>query len=201
MLSTLGGVNLLYLVLLILGLVYALFLMIGGQLGADGGDMDHDINLGGGHDAGVHVGDADHPHGLSPISPLTIATFVTAFGATGLIATGLFKASDRGSLIWAALGGILFSAIIYAGFTYIFIKPQGSSEVRVADLAGTSAEIITPIPENGLGEIAFVAQGGRVTCSARHFQNGKVARGTPVRILRVVAGVAYVEPITDNSRI
>jgi membrane protein implicated in regulation of membrane protease activity len=192
MLSALGGVNLLYLVLLVLGLVYALFLLIGGHIGTDGADMDHDIHLGGDHDTGLHVGDSDHPQGLSPISPLTIATFVTAFGATGL-----FNASDRMSLIWAALGGIIFSALIYLGFTYIFIKPQGSSEVRIADLAGTTAEIITPIPENGLGEIAFVAQGGRVTYSARHYQNGKIARGTPVRILRIVGGVAYVEPITD----
>jgi membrane protein implicated in regulation of membrane protease activity len=198
MFSALGsGVNLLYMVLLILGLLYAVFLLISGQIGSDGGgNMDHDINIGG-HEAGIHTGDVDHPQGLSPISPLTIATFVTAFGATGLIATGLFKASDRASLIWAAVGGVLFSALIYVGFTYLFIKPQGSSEVRVADLVGITAEIITPIPENGLGEIAFVAQGGRVTYSARHYQNGKVARGTPVRILRVVGGVAYVEPVTE----
>lgn len=202
MLSALVGVNLLYFILLVLGLVYALFLLISGQIGADGaGDMDHDIQIGGDHDTSLHVGDADHPHGLSPISPLTIATFVTAFGATGLIATGLFNATDRFSLLWAALGGVLFSAMIYVGFTYLFIKPQGSSEVRIADLTGTTAEIITPIPENGLGEIAFVAQGGRVTYSARHFQNEKVDRGTPVRILRIVGGVAYVEPITDNQRI
>lgn len=199
MLSALGsGVNLLYLVLLILGLLYAVFLLISGQIGADGGDMgDHTIDIGGGHDTDIQVGDADHPHGLSPVSPLTIATFVTAFGATGLIATGLFNASDRISLLWAALGGVLFSALIYVGFTYLFIKPQGSSEVHIAELAGTVAEIITPIPENGLGEIAFVAQGGRVTYSARHAQNGKIDRGTPVRILRIVGGIAYVEPITE----
>lgn len=199
MLSALGSsVNLLYLILLILGLLYAVFLLISGQIGADGGgDFDHSLDIGSGHDAGFHPGDTDHPHGLAPVSPLTIATFVTAFGATGLIATGLFKASDRSSLIWASLGGVLFSALIYIGFTYLFIKPQGSSEVRVSELAGTIAEIITPIPENGLGEIAFVAQGGRVTYSARHYQNGQVARGTPVRILRIVGGVAYVEPVIE----
>ena len=91
----------------------------------------------------------------------------------------------------------MFSALIYVGFTYLFIKPQGSSEVRVAEMAGTIAEIITPIPENGLGEIAFVAQGGRMTYSARHNHNGKIDRGTPVRILRVVGGIAYVEPIVE----
>jgi len=199
MLSALGsGVNLLYLVLLVLGLLYAVVLLISGQIGADGGgEIDHSIEIGGGHATDIHLGDADHPHGLAPISPLTIATFVTAFGATGLIATGLFNASDRMSLLWAALGGVLFSALIYVGFTYLFIKPQGSSEVRVAEMAGTIAEIITPIPENGLGEIAFVAQGGRMTYSARHSHNGKIDRGTPVRILRVVGGIAYVEPIAE----
>jgi membrane protein implicated in regulation of membrane protease activity len=199
MVSSLGsGVNLLYLVLLFLGLLYAIFLLISGQIGSDGTDaIHHDFEIGGGHDTDLHLGDADHPHGLSPISPLTIATFVTAFGATGLIATGLFNASDRMSLLWAALGGVLFSVMIYVGFTYLFIKPQGSSEVRIADLAGTIAEIITPIPENGTGEIAFVAQGGRMTYSARNNQKGKIDRGTSVRILRIVGGIAYVEPIIE----
>lgn len=199
MLSALGsGVNLLYLVLLILGLLYAIFLLISGQIGADiDGGGDHTFEIGGGHDTDFQLGDIDQAHGLSPISPLTIATFVTAFGATGLISTGLFNASDRMSLLWAALGGVLFSASIYIGFTYLFIKPQGSSEVRVAELVGTVAEIITPIPENGTGEIAFVAQGGRITYSARHNQNGKIDRGTPVRILRIVGGIAYVEPIIE----
>ena len=187
-------VNTLYLVLIALGMIYAFFLLITGQLGTDGDigsagsdldlDLDTDFDL-----------DGDTSEGLSPISPLTIATFITAFGATGLVTTSLFAVSDRGSILWATLGGVLFSALTYLGFTYLLIKPQGSSEVRISELAGTQAEVLTPIPADGLGEIAFVAQGGRVTSSARSLHKSDISRGTTVRIERVVGGIAVVEPV------
>ena len=184
-------VNTLYIVLLSLGLVYAIFLLVSGQIGGDV-DLDADADI----DIGADVGDGQH--GISPISPLTIATFISAFGATGLVATGLFSASERGSVVWAALGGVIISALVYIGFTYLFIKPQGSSEVKVSELRGHDAEVITPIPADGLGEIALVAQGGRVIYSARGKDGQAINRGTPVRITRVVGGIAYVEPETEN---
>ena len=192
-------VSTLYLVLLILGLVYALFLLFSGQLGGDA-DMGHDLP--GDVDVDIDIGDhaaggEDHI-GMSPISPFTIAIFITAFGATGLVARGLFQATERPSLIWATLGGLIVSALAYIGFTYLFIKPQGSSEVRVADLAGKEAEVITPIPQDGIGEIALVAQGGRVTYSARSKDKISIHGAREVRVLRIVGGVAYVEPTTEE---
>lgn len=183
-------VNTLYLVLLILGLIYAIFLLVTGQIGGDM-DLDTDVDIDFDVDGGADIGDGHH--GISPISPLTIATFISAFGASGLVATGLFSTSERGSIIWATLGGVIVSALVYVGFTYLFIKPQGSSEVKVAELRGVIAEVITPIPIDGMGEIALVAQGGRVTYSARSKDNAAIARGTPVRITRIVGGIAYVE--------
>ena len=181
-----ASVNIIYLVLLVLGLIYTIFLLLTGHIG---GETDMDL---GGHD--VHVeGGADGTHGISPISPLTLATFVSAFGAIGLVSTGLFDASERISLVWAALGGLLFSVLVYFAFTYLFIKPQGSSEVRVAELAGHSAQVITPIPVEGLGEVALVSQGGRVTYSARSLKGVAIERGATVRVIRVSSGIAYVE--------
>jgi len=190
-------VNTLYTVLLGLGLLYAVFLLITGQIGGDG-DLDlhggeMDIDLGGDLHVDMDTSAGDSQHGISPISPLTIATFVTAFGACGLVASNLFAVADRNSIIWATLGGLFFSAAAYIGFTYLFIKPQGSSEVRVADLSGKQAEVITPIPQDGMGEIAFVAQGGRMTYSARSKSGEPVGRGELVHISRIVGGVAYVE--------
>ncbi len=190
-------VNTLYLVLLALGLIYALFLLFSGQLGGNGDvdiDAGGDIDLGMDADVDLSVDAGDIQHGISPISPLTIATFVTAFGATGLVSTSLFNVSEQISIVWASLGGILFSVLVYLGFTYLFIKPQGSSEVRIAELSGRLAEVITPIPDGGIGEIAFIAQGGRVTFSARDKGGGKINRGVTVRIVRIVGGLAYVEP-------
>lgn len=192
-------VNTIYLVLLILGLIYAVFLLVSGQIGGgeSGVDLGHAPHFGmdGGHD--IHVDGGATEHGISPISPLTIATFITAFGAIGLVSTNLFSASDRVSVIWASLGGLVFSFLVYIGFTYLFIKPQGSSEVRVSELTGHTAEVITPIPENGLGEVALIAQGGRVTFSARSSNGSKVDRGMPVKVTRITGGVVYVEPILD----
>ncbi len=190
-----ASVNTLYIVLLILGLIYALFLLFTGHLGMDM-DAGGDVDVGGHFDLGGHDGSTEHA--LSPISPLTIATFVTAFGAVGLISKTMFDVSDRGSLVWASLGGIAFSAITYIGFLYLFIKPQGSSEVRIADLAGQIGEIITPIPKGGLGEIALVAQGGRVTFSARSRTGEGIGRGTPVKVVRILGGVAFVEPAEES---
>ena len=63
-------------------------------------------------------------------------------------------------------------------------------------LIGIVAEITTPIPENGIGQIAFVAKGSRITYSARATdEQSPVERGTPVRIERIVGGMAYVSPI------
>jgi membrane protein implicated in regulation of membrane protease activity len=190
------SVNLIYLVLLVLGLVYAVFLLISGQF-AGGGDADlgsGELDLHAEAPAdGLLEGPVDQ-HGISPISPLTIATFITAFGAIGLVSINLFSASDRASLLWAALGGFAFSLLVYFGFTYLFIKPQGSSEVRVAELAGRTAEVITPIPADGLGEVALVSQGGRVTFSARSTHGVSLSRGMTVRVKRVSGGIAFVEP-------
>jgi membrane protein implicated in regulation of membrane protease activity len=194
-------VTTLYLVLLGLGVVYALFLLFTGQLSADShidfGSGDAGVDLAGGVDHGIGS-NGDTQHGISPISPLTVSTFVTAFGAVGLISRHLFNASDRISLLWASLGGLFFSILIYVGFTYLFIKPQGSSEVRLAEQIGKVAEVITPIPQDGIGEIAFIAQGGRVTYSARSRDESGIRRGQAVRIVRIIGGVAYVESIDQE---
>jgi membrane protein implicated in regulation of membrane protease activity len=196
-------VNTLYIVLLAIGLVYAVFLLLSGQIGGEvaggegAGDLAGDLGAGlaGGHDLDAQAGD----HGISPISPLTISTFITAFGAIGLVAINLFNASERASVIWAVLGGFVFSLLVYVGFTYLFIKPQGSSEVRVAELAGHVAEVITPIPADGMGEVALTAQGGRVTYSARASNAQAIPRGASVKVVRITGGVAYVDLIPESD--
>jgi membrane protein implicated in regulation of membrane protease activity len=133
----------------------------------------------GGHDLHAEGGAAEH--GISPISPLTIATFITAFGAIGLVSTNLFSASDRGSVIWASLGGLVFSFLVYIGFTYLFIKPQGSSDVQVSELTGHMAEVITPIPENGMGEVALIA-GRQSHVFSSQQRREKSDRGASVKV-------------------
>jgi len=86
--------------------------------------------------------------------------------------------------------------IVAQGFFLYILSPTISSEVRQARLIGQVAEITTPIPVNGVGQIAFVAEGSRVTYSARATdEQSAFERGTPVRIERIVGGMAYVSAI------
>ena len=52
-------------------------------------------------------------------------------------------------------------------FNTMFKKTQSSSESRVSTLIGQTASIVTPIPPDGVGEIAYVQGGSRYTAPAR----------------------------------
>ncbi len=200
------GITILYATFLGIGVIYAVLILIGAGL--------HDIHLPGihipgfdlhvdGHDIGVghdvNVGHVDTGAGVDSstvkvpsLSPITVASFVTAFGAFGLIALGLFDSTSRGSLVWAGLGGFVVALIAHFAFGYFLIAPQGSSEVRLQDFPGMQAEVITPIPVGSVGEIAFVSQGGRVTYTAQSSNGEAIPRGATVVVEKVIGGVAMV---------
>ena len=85
--------------------------------------------------------------------------------------------------------------LVFWLFNAMFRKTQSSSESRVADLIGQTAAIVTPIPENGVGEIAYVQGGTRYTAPARAEKGGAIAAGKTVKITRIVGTQFYVEPI------
>jgi len=75
----------------------------------------------------------------------------------------------------------------------MFEKTQSSSESKIATVAGMLASIITPIPENGVGEIAYVQSGSRYTAPARSEGGKAIANGQTVRITRIVGTQFFVE--------
>jgi membrane protein implicated in regulation of membrane protease activity len=91
-------------------------------------------------------------------------------------------------------GAVIASGVFWV-FNTMFTKTQSSSESRVGSLAGQTASIITPIPENGVGEISYVQGGSRYTAPARSEKGRAVAAGQTVKITRVVGTQFYVEAI------
>jgi membrane protein implicated in regulation of membrane protease activity len=79
-------------------------------------------------------------------------------------------------------------------FNTVFSKSQSSSEGRVGALVGQTASLITAIPENGVGEIAYVQSASRYTAPARSEKGVAIAGGKTVRITRVVGTQFFVEP-------
>jgi membrane protein implicated in regulation of membrane protease activity len=162
-------------------------------------------HLFGGHDAHVDVGTGGHAEagfqdtgmpGLSPFSPTTICSFVTAFGALGMI----FARIEATKSPWvsaplATVGGLVIAGAVVLLFATIFHKTQSSSESHVGTLVGMAATVITPIPANGVGEIAYVQGGTRYSAPARNERPAAVPNGQTVKIVRIVGSQFYVSPI------
>ncbi len=204
--------NCFYFFLLMVGVFYAIFAMISGGLHAIHIPAVHfdlgDVHLGGAHVpgadfAGPHIdtgGDlSGHDLKLLSLSPIAMATFITSFGAIGLIAIHGFGASAELSLVWAVIGAIIFAVGSHFLFFYFFIAPQASSAVRTGTLIGTTAEVTVPIPGNSVGEIAYVAMGERHTSTARSADNKDIPRGAVVMIEGLAGTVMLVRIVTSPT--
>jgi membrane protein implicated in regulation of membrane protease activity len=132
--------------------------------------------------------------GFSFFSPTVLAAFVTAFGAFGIV----FSHIEATSGVWAsaplsAVSGAAVAGLVFLLFNAMFKKTQSSSESQIASLPGQAASIVTPIPQNGVGEIAYVQGGTRYTAPARTEDGRPIGAGKSVRISRVVGTQFYVE--------
>jgi membrane protein implicated in regulation of membrane protease activity len=177
-----------YAICLMVGLVFTLVSVVAGHF--FGGHDAHVAGSGGHAEAGA---DSSDMPGISIFSPTVMASFITAFGGFGLIFSQ-FPATSK-TIASASLS--IFCALLVAGGLYkflsvIFRHTQSSSESRVARLVGTEASVITPIPENGVGEIAYVVGGTRYTAPARVENGTAIAGGKSVKITRVVGTQFYV---------
>jgi membrane protein implicated in regulation of membrane protease activity len=194
-----------YFLCLLVGLIYAVAatLMGGFHVGGDGHDLQfggHDGDFGG-HDGdtggGGGGGEGDMSTGeihFSPLSPIVITTFLTAFGAMGLISLYALGVGKLLSVAFAILLALLIAGAVFAAFTKIFAVTQSSSEAHQSEMVGTDGEVITPIGRDGLGEVAYVQRGSRYTAPARSIDGKPVARGTMVRIVRLVGNTVIVDP-------
>jgi membrane protein implicated in regulation of membrane protease activity len=190
--STEQGMTIIYAICLVGGLIFTLLSAVVGHL--FGGHGDSHVGMEGQADGGVGH---DGVPGISFLSPTVLASFVTAFGALGLI----FCKIDATSSPWlnaplSFFGALAVALAVLWLFNMIFKKTEGSSESRVAMLIGLTAAIVTPIPENGVGEISYTQAGSRYTAPARNEKAGSIAGGKTVKITRIVGTQFYVEQLS-----
>ena len=160
-------------------------------------------HLFGAHEGHIDIGTGGHAEsgfeqtgmpGIAPFSPTTIASFVTALGGLGMIFTSI----EATKSVWisaplSVVGGLAIAAGVFWLFETMFSKLQSSSESRIATLTGHAATIVTPIPANGVGEIAYVQSGTRYTAPARSEKGETIAAGQSVKIVRVVGTEFFVQ--------
>lgn len=180
-----------YLFCLVVGLTFTLLSALLGHI--FGGHEGHVDGSGGHAEAGA---DSSDMPGVSIFSPTLLSSFITAFGGFGIIFNEIPAINKPYfSAPLAILAAFLVAGILYKVLSAIFRHTQGSSEPHVAALTGTEASVITPIPENGVGEIAYVVHGSRFTGPARVENGTSISGGRSVRIKRVVGTQFFVEPL------
>jgi membrane protein implicated in regulation of membrane protease activity len=209
----LDTLNCVYFALFFIGVGYALFIVItGGLSDIDMPDVDIDIpqiDLPGDVDipgGGIQVSGADAPIGgidapdvaVSPLSPITIAAFITTFGGIGVLSLQLFGISPALSLVWATVGGLAAGGLMYLFYSQFLIRSQASSELRRGEVVGLEAEVTVPISESAPGQVTYATKSGRMSSMARSADGEPIPRGQFVQIVRIIGHQVLVRPLKSG---
>lgn len=195
-----------YLGMLLMGGAGLVLMSLSGHL-----HFDHDLHLGEhegaeihlghaeahveGHD--VHVGAGELPFTFSFLSPFVALTLVTFVGLVGFVCRRSGMAGPV-TLLPSSASGLGVAWLTLASLNWALRKAQGSSTFREDHVAGLEAEVITPIPEGGLGEIAFRVKGARRTAPARAEGGLAIAKHTQVLIVDHEGAAHVVRPTQDE---
>jgi hypothetical protein len=181
------------------GALYSLVAALLGGHGFDHGSFDHAGFDHSGFDHSVDHGAPDSQHsgsesnsGPSPFNPIVIASAITAFGAVGLIAKTGFGMGDLLSTVLALGFAGITGTLIFFGIVKFMYGSQSNSLFSLQDLINTEAEVLTPIPANGTGEVAYVQNGIRYNISAKSVRHEEISRGSIVVIKDIAANAAMV---------
>jgi len=134
---------------------------------------------------------------MSPVSPITIASFIGGFGGGGLIGHYLGWPTGVTVLLAVPVGFVIAFGIYY--LMLVINRTNISSEARAGETVGITAEIITPIVEDATGEIAYVSRGSRYNSPARSIDGKGIGRGRAVKIWRIVGSTCYVKEILPEE--
>jgi len=212
--SSFETLNCVYFALFLIGVGYALFIVVtGGLSDIDMPDVDIDIpqvDLPGDVDipgADIHIGGAEGAAGgidapdvsVSPLSPITVASFITTFGGLGVLTTQVFGVDPRWSLLWATGGGLAAGGLMYAFTSQFLVRSQASSELKRSELVGLQAEVTVPIGESSTGQVTYVTKSGRMSSMARSADGTAIPRGQFVTIVRTIGPQVIVKLLSPEE--
>ena len=172
------------LIFLAIGFSGVLMLVVSAVFSGDGDAGDHEVQ-------GAE-GATDSDHGIPRLFSLrALALFLTAFGASGAIATHY----GLSPMVSSILGVVFGIALACVGVKIMgeVSKQQASSIVSSSDVIGATASVNIAIPEDGVGEITVDVRGQRKTYMARSASGEKISANTPVTVVDVVGTVCSVK--------
>lgn len=189
-----------------IALVGAVFLFVSFVLGEIGdffddvGDFigDHVPDFGGAEaDVGGDVGGdhgADTGEGPSPFSLRSLMAFMTAYGASGIIATAYGASTLVASTVSLVPGGVM-TVIAYQGMKMLYSQ-QASSVVQISGLVGKSGVVDVAIPPSGVGKVSVSTTEGYSSFIARSDGDQAIAAGERI----VVTGSLGSELVVSRAQ-
>ncbi len=167
---------------LIIGLVGAAVLVVLQFFGHDGNGV-HDTDAG-------HFSVDEQASGPSPLSLRTVSIFLMLFGFAGWLSLYYHQSVAASSAV-GVLAGLAAASLAYMFFRLLYLQ-QGDSTPAFDQFVGLEAQVITAIPEDGIGEVSLVWKGQNRTVLARSTAN--IPLGHIVRVMQAFGDSVVVEP-------
>jgi len=136
---------------------------------------------------------------VSFLQPKLLAIFSLVTGGVGLILSSRFDGILAAGIILAIS---ILSGLFVAGMTYRFViiplhKAQNTSAFDKQETIGTTAKVVSPIPQGGYGKISYSVSGSLVTGPAKSEDGNEISNGEDVFIMHVEEGTYFVRKKLD----
>jgi hypothetical protein len=132
---------------------------------------------------------------LGYLNPMSLALFLLGFGFLGYIFHNtLSSLSLQFIFAMAGVGGIILAFCFLVLLSRIFGDSEGATVQDVSDRTGLLGKVIMAIPQNSIGEIAYISPGGmRKSIPARSLDGQRLERDQEVVVVTYQNGIAEVD--------
>ncbi|MCL2223339.1 MAG: NfeD family protein [Defluviitaleaceae bacterium] len=134
------------------------------------------------------------------LRPTLIAIFLVVTGGMGLLIAPRVEFVGGGGLVLfvCAVSGLLVAGLVNRFILIPMHRAQNTSTFNKQDTVGTSAEVISPIPQGGYGKIRYNISGSYVTSPAKSEDGNPVPRGENVEIIYIEKNTYFVRKEAKN---
>jgi membrane protein implicated in regulation of membrane protease activity len=170
------------------------FAVLSGLLsGVFSGGAEAHVDAGGAHVDVSQAHGGEGPVHFPILSPVTLSMFVATFGGAGIVYKKFLHLPAAGHIPLAGITAVLVALLVAWIFYKLFSITQSSSEGSAEEVIGMTAEITVPIPNDGLGEIAYTLRDRRVTNPARTVDGKELPAHLQVKIVKLVGNTYVVQ--------
>jgi membrane-bound ClpP family serine protease len=135
--------------------------------------------------------------GYDFIQPMTLVGGVTIFGGMGILLHEYTSLKALFIIIFALVISLFLSVLMY----FFYIKPMSHAEnstgYSIMEHVGKLGEVITPIPQDGYGEILLKVGAGITNEIAGSYDGIEIEAGVRVVVVEVEDSVLYVSKFDE----